>query len=221
MAARVNQSSLARTLGVSRQAVNDLVRRGILVPDAANTFDVDEARAIITERVRPSGKAAFAAASAVAAAAGAAAGEAPSAAPAADAAAAQQSSDQAAQRSYFAAKTLREAAEATMAQLKLAEMQRALIQAEPAISAVYTAFRPLRDQCMLLGRKVAPTVASMTDRREVQLCIERAMAEIMDTYVRRTLPLLAAQITGTSAPTLPPDIAAPAAPPALPDEAAP
>lgn len=211
MPARVNQSTLARTLGVSRQAVHDLVQRGILTPDDAKTFDVDEARAIITERVRPSGKAAFAAASALATAGAAAGSETPGAAGSAADPGAQQHSDQAAQRSYFAAKTMREAAEATMAQLKLAEMQRQLIQAEPAISAVYTAFRPLRDQCMLLGRKLAPTVSSMSDRREVQLAIERAMAEIFDTYVHRTLPQLAAQITGSPSAAMPADIAAHAA----------
>ena len=104
-----------------------------------------------------------------------------------------------------------------MAQLKLAEMQRQLIQAEPTMGAIFTAFRALRDPGMLLGRKVAPTVAPMTDRREVQVFIERAMAEIFDTYVRRTLPLLATQITGGTAPALPPDITAPAAAPAQPE----
>lgn len=204
-AARVNQSALARTLGVSRQAIHDLIRRGILQPDEAGTFDVDQSRAVITERVRPSGKAATAAAAASATTA--------TTTPTAPAAAAQQQPetpqpDQ--QLSYHVAKTLREAAEARMAQLKLAEMQRRLIQAEPAISAIYTAFRGLRDQCMLLGRKVAPTVTPMTEVREVHAFVDRKMAEILDTYVNNTLPSLVASLQGSPA-QLPPDIAAPAA----------
>ncbi|WP_230690847.1 hypothetical protein, partial [Streptococcus pneumoniae] len=61
-APRVSQASLARALGVTRQAVHDLIRRGVLVPDADGRFDVDRSRAQIADRVRPSGKTASAAA---------------------------------------------------------------------------------------------------------------------------------------------------------------
>lgn len=200
---RVTQAALARALGVTRQAVHDLIRRGVLAPDAEGRFDVDHSRQRIAERVRPSGKAASAAAAAL--------GTDAPAPPAED----QPGDDnpQSNQSAYYVAKALREAAEASMAQLKLAEMQRKLIQAEPTLSAIYSAFRPLRDQCMLAGRKVAPTVSSMTDRREIQVFVERAMAEIFDVYVKTTLPKLVAAINGVPR-DLPPDVAAAAQAPA-------
>lgn len=215
MSTRVNQSTLARTLGVSRQAIHDLVRRNVLVPDENGTFNLEEARAIITDRVRPSGKAATAAASVADPISST-----PLAPPATTATAQVQTANETAQPpqqdqqlSYHVAKTLREAAEARMAQLKLQEMQRKLIQAEPTLSAIYSAFRPLRDQCMLVGRRVAPTVASTTDRREVKLLIDRAMAEILDVYVKTTLPKLVAAINGAPR-DLPHDVSAAAQAPA-------
>ena len=199
---RVTQAALARALGVSRQAVHDLIRRGVLAPDAEGRFDVDHSRQRIAERVRPSGKAASAAAAAMGT-------ETPAPPPESQG----DDNPHSNQSAYYVAKALREAAEASIAQLKLAEMQRKLIQAEPTLSAIYSAFRPLRDQCMLAGRKVAPTVSSMTDRREIQVFIERAMAEIFDVYVRTTLPKLVAAINGAPR-DLPPDVAAAARAPA-------
>ena len=60
VAPKLSQAALARELDVSRQAVNDLVKRGILPIDKDGLIDVELARHAIANRVRPSGKTAAA-----------------------------------------------------------------------------------------------------------------------------------------------------------------
>ena len=107
VAPKLSQAALARELDVSRQAVNDLVKRGILPIDKDGLIDVELARHAIANRVRPSGKTAAALN-----------GASPAAAPA-DSEATATASDSAPITSYHVAKTLREAAEAKMANLRL------------------------------------------------------------------------------------------------------
>lgn len=60
MTERVRQAELARRLEVSRQAIGDLVARGILTVGADGLIDVAAARAAITANVHPTGKTAAA-----------------------------------------------------------------------------------------------------------------------------------------------------------------
>lgn len=60
MSDRVRQAELARRLGVSRQAVGDLVARGILAVGEDGLIDEAEARAAIAANVHPTGKTAAA-----------------------------------------------------------------------------------------------------------------------------------------------------------------
>lgn len=57
---KLTESGLARLLGVSRQAVHDLVKRGILSKDAAGLIDVAKAQAALANSVHPSSKTAAA-----------------------------------------------------------------------------------------------------------------------------------------------------------------
>ncbi|WP_140637233.1 hypothetical protein [Methylibium rhizosphaerae] len=98
--------------------------------------------------------------------------------------------------SYAALRTRREAAEAQMAELALAKELGNVIEREPAVSAVFTAFRALRDGGLVIGRKLAANVAAMDDAREVQAAIDAAQRELFDTFSRRTLPALLAQLAG-------------------------
>jgi len=60
MTTRVRQAELARQLAVKRQAINDLVTRGILQVGDDGLIDVIEARAAIAANVHPGGKTAVA-----------------------------------------------------------------------------------------------------------------------------------------------------------------
>jgi hypothetical protein len=101
--------------------------------------------------------------------------------------------------SYAALRTRREAAEAQMAELALAKELGNVIEREPAVSAVFTAFRALRDGGLVIGRKLAANVAAMSDAREVQAAIDAAQRELFDTFSRRTLPALLAKLAGQEA----------------------
>ena len=95
---RVRQAELARRLEVSRQAIGDLVSRGVLTIGSDGLVDVDAARAAIAANVHPAAKTAAAAR--------------PDDAPTTDA-------PKPATIDYHAAKTLREYTEAQRAALKL------------------------------------------------------------------------------------------------------
>ncbi len=181
-ARRVSQAALARELAVSRQAVNDLVSRGVLVLGADRKLDADEAAAIIRERVRPTGKTA----AAVAPPAG-------SAAP--HSLAAPGKTDHAA--GYYVAKAQREASEAGIAQLRLEQMQGNLIDRDATVQAVFTAFRMLRNQMLFLPRKLSGQLLNKTSPRDVQQILEAEVRAALDQFQRKTLASLAGNVGST------------------------
>lgn len=152
--ARASQAELARLLGVSRQAVNDLVRRNVLEVGQDNRIDVEMARVALANRVRPSSKTAQAL-------------ETPAATalqPEAAAAAPLQEQDSAAVTSYHVAKTLRETAEARLAQLKLAELRGDLIRAADVRSTWAKRAAALRESILQLPPRLAATLAAEPDQ---------------------------------------------------------
>ncbi len=173
--ARANQSQLARMLGVSRQAINELIKRGVLELGADGLLDVELAKVALANRVRASAKTAAALA-----------GE-----PAADAGTAQATivaheanpipAETMAATSYHVARTLREANEAKIAGLKLRRMAGELCEVEGVRRAAFDAFRLLRDKVMLVPRRAAPLVAGNPEAREVESVIadelRKALAE--------------------------------------------
>lgn len=181
---RLTESGLARELDVSRQAVHQLVKRGILSKDANGLIDVEMARVALAARVHPSSKTAAAVAQKN------------------DAATPQQppTESQPPQSteitSYHVAKTLREATEAQIARVKLGEMQKRFIQREPAMKQVFTAFRSLRDTIMAVSTRASVRTAAMTDAREIRATIDEELREAFATFERRTLADLSSRIGG-------------------------
>lgn len=159
--APVRPAELARRLGVSRQAVSDLVRRGILTPDANGRIDEAAARAAILSSVHPTSKtvqAAQASAPAPIAPVAAAPAPAPAAAPQPEAAA----------TNYHVAKTMREAAEAHIARLKLAEMRGELIRTDAVRAVMSNIFATTREAVLQMPARLAPLLAAESDPAAVQ-----------------------------------------------------
>jgi hypothetical protein len=98
--------------------------------------------------------------------------------------------------SYHDARARREQAEAELAELKLKRENGQVLDRDSSLQAVSTAFRQLRDTMMLLGRRLAPTLASMSDVREIRLALERAHAESLSAFSERTLQTLANALAG-------------------------
>lgn len=157
-AVRVRAAELARTLGVSRQAVADLVARRVIERGDDGLIDLDLARHAILSRVRPSGK--------TAAAAGA------GAAPAGDTTPADPANGEASVTSYHVAKTLREAAEASLAELRLAKerglvVDAAAVRAEHAKAAV-----AFREALLQIAARLAPVLAAETDQARIETMLD-------------------------------------------------
>ena len=159
-------------LGVTRQAVHELIEREVLTLGADRLLDLEASRAAIAERVRPTAKSAAAVAPPADA----------DAVPAGDATNAS---------TLYVAKAQREVAEARMAELRLQQLERALIDREAAVQAAFTAFRTLRDNLMQTPRRVAGQVLALTSPREVQLLLEDAIRQTLEDFQRKTLAGLA------------------------------
>lgn len=166
MAERATQAELARMHNVSRQAIHELVSRGILAKADDGKIDVELARLAITNRLSPNSKTSAAI----------------TPTPQAQAAAPQspaQTDEQAAVTSYHVAKTMNEAAQARMNQLKLAEMQGNLI----LVSAVRTKWASLltsmQQMVMQVAPRLAPVLAHESDPLKVQQLLEAEMHELL------------------------------------------
>lgn len=165
---RLTESGLARQLGVSRQAVHELVKRGVLSKDKDGLIDFELAKHALMNRVRPSGK---------------------------TTASLQEPATPAATQtpeitSYHVAKTLHEAAEAQIARLKLAEMQGDVIQVS-AVRATWAArIASARDALLQIPSRLAPVLAAETDLAAVTLLLEdeirQALAELSREEPART-----------------------------------
>ena len=170
---RVTQAELARRLEVSRQAVNDLVRRGVIEVGQDGRIDFELARVALANRVRPSGK--------TAAALGSAAIVVPVAAPTALPAPEAANLDTGV--SYHVAKTLREAAEAKIAQLRLGELRGELVRADAVRSEAARLAAAQLESLLQLPARLTPVLAAETDPAKLH--------DLLDTELRQVL----AQIT--------------------------
>ena len=135
---------------MSRQAVHELVKRGILSKDSAGLIDVAQAEAALVNSVHPSSKTA-------AALQATASATAPPATPP------DESSQTVEITSYHVAKTLREAAEAQIARLKLAEMQGEVIRVEAVKNQLATVFSTVREALLQIPARMAPLLAADPD----------------------------------------------------------
>ena len=163
---RLTESGLARQLGVSRQAVHELVKRGVLSKDKDGLIDFELAKHALMNRVRPSGKTA-------------ASLQEPATPPTTQT---PDASTEPEITSYHVAKTLREAAEAQIARLKLAEMQSDVIQVSAVRATWATRIASARDALLQIPSRLAPVLAAETDLAAVTLLLEdeirQALAEL-------------------------------------------
>ena len=167
--AKARKAALARTFGVSRQAIGDLVKRGILSEDKDGLIDVELARHAIEQRVRPSAKTAQALTE-------------PAAAPPPPAATDAQTDGTI--TSYHVAKTLNEAAQARMNQLKLREMQGDLIRVADVRATLAHVFATTREALLQLPARMAPLLAAESDTAAVQNLLHAEIHAALDTLAK-------------------------------------
>jgi phage terminase Nu1 subunit (DNA packaging protein) len=156
-AERLSQSALARLLGVKRQAVHDLCKRGIIHAGDDGLINVAAATEAMARALRADSKTV---ASILAAPPEPASAQAPSNEPA------PQPIDPNDATSYHVARTLREAAEARMAQLRLRVMAGELVSADRVKRAVTTWAAMARAAFEKIPDKVAERVAAESDAQE-------------------------------------------------------
>lgn len=171
-APRISEAALARLLGVSRQSINEHVKRGTIDKGADGLIDVHLAKLAIANRVRPSGKTAEAVAPTV-----------PVPTPPSAPADTSPAVDMAA-TSYHVAKTLREAAEARMAELKLAEMRRQLIRADDVRALHAKAAVQFREALMQIAARLAPILAAETDQSKIQTILDAEHRHALTEFTR-------------------------------------
>lgn len=150
---RLTESGLARELGVSRQAIHELVKRGILIKDKTGKIDVEMAKIALATRLHPASKTSIALLANT---------------PEIEIPTATTVSDELETTSYHVAKTLREAAEAQIARLKLAEMQGDLIRLNAVKAALANAFSTTREALLQIPPRLAPLLAADSDTKSVQ-----------------------------------------------------
>lgn len=153
-------AELARELGVSRQAIHDLGKRGIIAPDENGRYDLETVRRAIAENMTRSDSKTL----------GSVLSEPePEADPAAPADASP---------SFHAARTLRETYEAGLAKLKLEQAAGSLIDRDSYERAAFTAARQLRDALVLtFPQKYAARLAPLTDPWDLEQSLRRFLAD--------------------------------------------
>lgn len=91
---------------------------------------------------------------------------------------------------YQDARTRREQAEATKAELELAKMAGRVIERAPAQQAVYDAFHALRDALLATPRRVAPMCVGINDTRELEHLITTELRKGFEAFEARMLATL-------------------------------
>lgn len=173
---KLTESGLAREFGVSRQAIHDLVKRGILTKDADGLIDVEEARAALAN-LHPSSKIAKAVQSA-----------APSPATPPPEPSPHPAEKQGTEiTSFHVARTLRESEEARMAKLKRMSIEKSLIDKDGAVRAAFTCTRMFRDDQETIGRRTGAKLAAMfgIDPHEATLVINEEIRQSWSRQAQR------------------------------------
>ncbi len=100
---------------------------------------------------------------------------------------------------YDSSRARREAAEATLAELKLAEQAGRFLVKEDVDSAVFEAARALRDGLTNCARRIAADVASLTTADECEAVIEREHRALLDSLAHTLGEQLDVQVEAASA----------------------
>jgi phage terminase Nu1 subunit (DNA packaging protein) len=148
---RLTQSGLARSLGVKRQAIHDLVKRGVIHQDADGLIDVAAATVAIAENLRADAKTVAAVMTDVSPGAHDTPTESPETG---------SDTEPMGATSFHVARTLREAAEARIAQLRLMKMAGQLVDAEKVRRVVTTWSATARNAFERIPDKLAERLAA-------------------------------------------------------------
>lgn len=100
---------------------------------------------------------------------------------------------------YDSSRARREAAEATLAELKLAEQAGRFLVKEDVDSAVFEAARALRDGLTNCARRIAADVAGLTTADECEAVIEREHRALLDSFAHTLGEQLDVQVKAASA----------------------
>lgn len=168
---KLTESGLARECKTSRQSIHDLVKRGILTKDADGLIDVEEAETAIRNNLRPSSKISMSLQ--------------PADAPPANTPPATEPGEGTEITSYHVAKTLREAAEAQMARIKLGEMQGKYVVKAEVDSAIFEIARALRDGLTNCARRIGADVAGLSDAADCEAVIDREHRALLESMMHR------------------------------------
>ena len=165
---KLTESAFARQRGVSRQAIHDLVKRGILEKDANGLIDVEKAEKALQNSVHPSSKTA--------------ATLQPKQTPKTD----DSNSEGVEITSYHVAKTLRESEEAKMARIKRMQLEGSVVLLADVEREAYTEARIIRDTLLgALPTKLAPSLAAITDPFAVEQALREGLREALHDIVRK------------------------------------
>lgn len=171
-APKVRQAQLARDLGVSRQSINELVKRGVIVADGSGLIDVGLARIALADRLHPSAKTA----AAINAAPQPPVPPPPAAAP--DSSAGDDTAEHV--TSYHVAKTLREIAEARLAELKLAEQRGELVRVAEVEASLAAKVAALREGFLQMPARLAPIMAAESDQARCHDILQAELRQVLE-----------------------------------------
>jgi hypothetical protein len=155
----------AKTIGISRQSGYDAVNR-CQIPVTDGKLDPDVANFLYAERTR--GRANGKKAASPAGAGAKIDAKTPAGAPATG-------------TGYDVSRAAREAAEAEMAQMKLAEMQGKYLLKTEVADVIFEIARALRDGLTNSARRIAAEVASVTSAEECEEVIDRENRALLET----------------------------------------
>ena len=164
----MTQSALARHLGVKRQAIHDLVKRGIIATGDDGKLDVAAAIDAMAKTLRADSKTVAAILAAPDDLPDAAVQPVPTSTPEAlDA------------TSYHVARTLRETAEAKIAQLRLRQMAGELVEADRVRRIVTTLAATVRAGFERIPDKLAERLAALADAHECHALMTAAIDQVL------------------------------------------
>lgn len=161
----MTQSALARHLGVKRQAIHDLVKRGIIATGEDGKLDVAAAIDAMAKTLRADSKTVAAILAA------------PDDLP--DTVAPPPAPETLDATSYHVARTLREAAEAKMAQLRLRQMAGELVEADRVRRIVTTLAATVRAGFERIPDKLAERLAALADAHECHALMTAEIDQVL------------------------------------------
>ena len=95
---------------------------------------------------------------------------------------------------YRRSQARREAANALLAEIEVETAKARLVERSTVESAVFEAFRALRDRVMAAPRRCAPTVAPLTDLREIEAVIADELRRSFEAFEQHISEQLAARM---------------------------